>query len=192
MKSITKYLELAYPELAPTIKKSSPLKPLKAQNICILRAVTKVVIGQMLSRQAASTIFSRVEPMFEVDKTLRSFKPQDFRIHGVSGNKAKTILLFSELYFEQPERFKQWPNLSLIELQAEVQNIWGISDWTISMLALFYFGNKDVFPTKDGTINKVLKLLNDKKIKIEPEKAKPYRSYLALILWKIKDEGLIK
>ena len=55
------------------------------------------------------------------------------------------------------------------------------------MLAIFYFGFEDVYPLNDGSIKRVTNLLEQRGIKFEPEKAAPYRSYLALYLWAILD-----
>lgn len=76
-------------------------------------------------------------------------------------------------------------------LFAEVNKHWGLSHWSASMLAIFYFGLEDVYPINDGSIKRVTSLLEQRGIIFEPEKAAPYRSYLALYLWEILDRKLI-
>ncbi len=46
-------------------------------------------------------------------------------------------------------------------------------------------------PMNDGSIMRVTGLLGQKGNTFEPEKAAPYRSYLALYLWEILDRKLI-
>jgi len=68
---------------------------------------------------------------------------------------------------------------------------WGLSNWSASILAIFYFGFEDVYPENDGSIRRVTRLLEQKGITFDPEQASPYRSYLALYLWEILDRKMI-
>ncbi|TPW11131.1 MAG: 3-methyladenine DNA glycosylase, partial [Halothiobacillaceae bacterium] len=67
----------------------------------------------------------------------------------------------------------------------------GLSRWSASMLGIFYFAMEDIYPEIDGTIMRVQRLLQGRNIELNPEAVSPYRSYLALYLWKLLDEGLL-
>ena len=161
------------------------------QDIDLVKVVSKIIVGQMLSRQAADTIFSRLEYLFDEPSQLLKCDESDLTQHGVSKNKAKAILNFARMYSEDRERFDGWADLSFDELRRESKDIWGVSDWSLSILALFHFGHEDVFPDKDGTLKRALNRLSELGVVVDPELSAPYRSYLALYLWKLVDEKVI-
>ena len=110
---------------------------------------------------------------------------------GISNSKAKAIKLFAEQYFNDINRYENWRNLDSPGLFSEINKHWGLSHWSASMLAIFYFGFEDVYPVNDGSIKRITGLLEQKGITFEPEKAAPYRSYLALYLWEMLDRKMI-
>ena len=185
------HLSQIFPKLEVFLDSCSVENELKPSNVGVLEAVVKIVIGQMLSRKAAGTIFNRVKIILDSDPNLLCAKKEDLVALGVSNSKAKTIIGFAAMYSVNPDRFEGWPALSYQELQKEVDSIWGISTWTASMLAIFHFGSEDVFPYQDGTIKKALEKLQSHGVDLDPEEAKPYQSYLALYLWRFIDEKII-
>ncbi|AQM71145.1 hypothetical protein Vca1114GL_04728 [Vibrio campbellii] len=188
---IRKHLMCTYPALAEHIQKCDVIEEKKPSDDKVLTILIQTVIGQMLSRKAAETIFNRVESRIQVVGQLGFLKEEDFTSCGVSKRKAKSILLLIERETIEPDYFESWRTLSYIELQNVINEFWGIGEWTASMLAIFHFGNHDVFPYKDGTIQRALSLLEAQGIKINPELASPYRSHLALYLWQMIDAKII-
>ncbi|WP_210472604.1 DNA-3-methyladenine glycosylase family protein [Vibrio crassostreae] len=177
-------------ELVEYIEQVSIVK-IEPHDIDLVKVVSKIIVGQMLSRQAAETIFGRLEHLFNESSSLLGCEESDLTKHGVSRNKAKAILNFARMYSEDKARFDNWPNLSFGELRKESKDIWGISDWSLSILALFHFGHEDVFPDKDGTLKRALNRLEELGVNVDPDLSAPYRSYLALYLWKLIDEKVI-
>ena len=55
----------------------------------------------------------------------------------------------------------------------------GIGPWTVELIALRCLGDTDAFPASDLVINRALE-----KFRFLPEQFSPWRSYLALALWK--------
>lgn len=157
----------------------------------VLIAVIRTVIGQMLSRKAAQKIFGRIELLMKDDPELAQVTVEDLLAAGASRSKAKTILNFAKCYAADRTRYDNWAKLSYEELQVEVCQMWGMSTWSASILAIFYFAHENVFPDQDGMIKKALKLLEARKIQIDPERCAPYKTYLAIFLWKLVDEDLI-
>ncbi|MGX1927163.1 DNA-3-methyladenine glycosylase family protein [Vibrio sp. NH-7] len=191
MEKITAHLRQQYPDLIVFLDQASPINELDAKNTHIVEAMARIIVGQMLSRHVANAIFRRVEHLFQSPEQLLECNESDFTQHGVSKNKAKAILNFAEMYFHDPERFEQWSSLDFEQLRREAKDIWGVSDWSLSILAIFHFGHSDVFPEKDGTLKRALFKFQEQKINIDVDDAKPYRSYLALYLWKFIDEDII-
>ena len=138
----------------------------------------------MLSRKAASTIIHKAEILAaqEGKNEIALLSEKEIQSCGISSSKAKAIKLFAEQYFNDVNRYENWRNLESVRLFAEVNNHWGLSHWSASMLAIFYFGFEDVYPVNDGSIKRITGLLEQKGITFEPDKAAPYRSYLALYL----------
>lgn len=190
---IKKQIIRSIPNLSAYLVKLQIIEPLHQKDISVLGSISRIVIGQMLSRKASSTIIHRAESLAakEGKCEIALLSAEEMRSCGISSSKAKAIMLFAEQYFNDVNRYENWRNLDSARLFAEVNKHWGLSHWTASMLAIFYFGFEDVYPMNDGSIKRITSLLAEKGITFEPEKAEPYRSYLALYLWEMLDRKLI-
>ena len=191
--AIKDQITLTYPGLSGYLANLSAIQPLHPKDISVLDALSRIIIGQMLSRKAASTIIHRAESLAaKEDKCeIALLSEQEMRSCGISSSKAKAIKLFAEQYFNDISRYENWRNLDSPGLFSEINKHWGLSHWSASMLAIFYFGFEDVYPLNDGSIKRITCLLEQKGITFEPEKAAPYRSYLALYLWEMLDRKMI-
>lgn len=187
---IQKYLINTYPKLEELFNAVETIPSLAPSSIPLEQAVVKIVIGQMLSRKAADTIYLRLSGLTK-NSNLYELSPEALLQAGVSNRKAKTITGFLKEYQKEKNRFNNWKNLEFNELSKEVNSIWGLSDWTASMLAIFHFANEDVFPYKDGTIKRALEKLEQEGIVLNIDLARPYSSYLALYLWRFIDSKVI-
>ena len=67
----------------------------------------------------------------------------------------------------------------LARTRGALLSIKGIGPWTVEMIALRCLGDTDAFPASDLIINRVLE-----KYQLVPEQFSPWRSYLALAIWK--------
>jgi DNA-3-methyladenine glycosylase II len=190
---IKETIRIANPGLSDYLDQVTTIEALRPKATTVVSAVTKIVVGQMLSRKAANSILERAESLtfIEGKREIALLSTEGLRSCGISNSKAKAIKLFADQYYEDCDQYENWRNLGADDLFREVKRHWGLSDWTASMLAIFYLGLPDVYPVKDGSIKRVTKLLEQRGIMLEPEKAAPYRSYLALYLWKILDKKLI-
>lgn len=119
----------------------------------------------------------------------------ELRASGLSGRKARTIRMIAEIMATDPSRFGQWPDLSFPELRREVGSIWGLSDWSASVLAIFDFAHQDVFPLSDGSLVRAIRIVEEQHMKpgerFDHELASPYGSYLAITLWAALDTGIL-
>jgi DNA-3-methyladenine glycosylase II len=190
---IKKRLIIACPGLDDYLPDGILIERIRPKETTVIAAVSKVVIGQMLSRQAAATIYHRAFDLAaERQKAeIAQLSENELRSCGLSHPKTKAIKLFAEKYFNNIDEYEGWKNLDKSRLVFEVNKHWGLSHWTASMLAIFYFGIEDFYPINDGSIKRITRVLEDKGVILDIEKTAPYRSYLALYLWKILDDNLI-
>lgn len=190
---IKEYIIRTQPTLNYYLSSLPVVDKIKPNEISVLSAISKIVIGQMLSRKAASKIINRAEVLSAKENKceIALLSEEQMRSCGISAAKTKAIKLFAGQYFNDVDIYEGWRNLGSAALFSEVNKHWGLSNWTASMLAIFYFGFEDVYPEHDGSIRRVTGLLEQKGITFEPENAAPYRSYLALYLWKMLDEKII-
>ena len=164
-------------------------------------ALVRVVTGQMLSTQAASTIYARIRSKAEEKRLTGSWQldHDSLRACGLSGSKARTICEFGAHIGADPTALDHWFNLAPELLIGEIKQYKGMGDWTASIIALFYVGHEDVFPAADGSLQRAISLIQSARGKpgrrkgatFDPGKAAPYRSYLALYLWRAMDAGLL-
>lgn len=161
-------------------------------NMPLLNAMVRVVNSQMLSTASASTILGRIENQARKRrlKYLSSLTANEFRACGMSKGKIRSIHEFRDRYRKDRNRYERWRELPFRELEAEVDSIWGISTWTAEMLAMFYFGHKDVFPSKDLAINRGVELIRRHiDAGFEPNEGSPYRTLLARCIWRSIEIG---
>lgn len=189
------HLRAAYPHLSDLLKQVPPLQALKPQPLHIAEAVTKIVVGQMLSRAAADTIYSRLTAIRARRELEGSWKlsEADLLNSGLSRRKVRAIREFAICYERDPSKFEAWRTLDYPELCEAVSGHWGLSQWTADMLAIFYFAMPDVFPATDGTIIRARKVLEECFLlgPLEPELARPFRTYLARYMWALLDGGFL-
>jgi DNA-3-methyladenine glycosylase II len=161
--------------------------------------MARLAAGQQLSGKAARSIWSRViTASSEEDCDLISFcKEKNFsrlRSCGLSSNKVKALyclknaLLVAEIS-EEKLRKADYPGV--VQL---VERIWGFGPWSADMTALFYCGLPDVWSEGDTSLKKGI----DKLSGSDPDRKEyllaccsPYRSFLALHIWKGIDAGMI-
>ena len=185
-------LRQIYPKLSSFFEAVEGVTYPDVPDISLKNAMVRVVNSQMLSTSAATAILNRIEAKADEQhcESMTDLSKEDFRSCGMSGGKIRSIHEFRDRYTEDPDQYEAWRQLAFDELLIEVDKIWGISTWTAEMLAMFYFGHRDVFPTKDLAINKGVALvkthLDDE---FETDKASPYRTLLARCIWRSFDVG---
>lgn len=180
-------------ELADFFIKSETVGPIEKSFEPIEEAIVKITIGQMLSRKAAASIYNRAKAIKDKEQYEYTMElPENMLAScGISSRKIQTIKSFYRYWKLNKKEVLNWHELKYECLKIEIKrNVWGFADWSIAMLAIFYFGHQDVFPSNDGTLKRALSLIQDKydlRSQIHVEKASPFASYLALYLWQAID-----
>ena len=102
---IKEKVTITCPALAEYLGNMPTIQPLYPKDISVLGAISKIVIGQMLSRKAASTIIHRAESLAaKEDKyEIALLSKEEMRFCGISSSKAKAIKLFAEQYFNDED-----------------------------------------------------------------------------------------
>ncbi|MXP09611.1 DNA-3-methyladenine glycosylase family protein [Pseudoblastomonas halimionae] len=185
---------MAYPALLSIFEELGPPEVIKRSSQPLPVSVVKIVVGQMLSGAAAATIYRRLEKLYleEGIEGPHLLKDKSLRSAGLSTAKTKAIRGFADAHAREPERFEAWKRCSYDELKKDATRLWGLSSWSASILALSHFGMTDVWPSEDGSIQRAVRIIRQS---IEPEfqadKAAPYRTYLAKMLWAALDNSLL-
>ncbi|RUO77487.1 DNA-3-methyladenine glycosylase family protein [Idiomarina seosinensis] len=157
-----------------------------------VEALPRIVIRQMLSLAASRTIIERAEAKAKQQNCrLAQLRRDDLLECGISKSKAATIGSIESYYQSSPEQMLGWAELPTERLLKEVTSIKGIGPWSAGILAMFHYAHEDLFPTQDSSLRKAIALLADRDINIIPERASPYRSYLACYLWQFLDQKRI-
>jgi len=174
---------------------SGPSSFPERENAGLVRFLARAVVGQQLSTKAARSIWSKVEiSAFSSGLGIPEiFSGNSFDVLktcGVSGNKIKAL---RHLYDANTAGFLCGETICQLdhkERSLRLLSIWGIGQWTCDMVSIFYFRCPDVWPEGDVTVQKTFgRLIGKRKPLRAASKFGPFRSYLALSMWKIADSA---
>jgi DNA-3-methyladenine glycosylase II len=157
--------------------------------------LARIIVGQQLSTKAARSIWAKVEAAVAVAGVpLEMFLHEDNRstlqLCGLSANKAKALLCIGAATAAGKLDAGRVRAMEHQARSAHLSEIWGIGQWTCDMISIFYCHDEDVWPMGDLAVQKTLKRFIGRR---RPENVAkvfaPYRSILALYLWRILDSG---
>tara|TARA_R100001143_G_C3359521_1_gene134635 strand:- start:46 stop:678 length:633 start_codon:yes stop_codon:yes gene_type:complete len=189
------FLEIAAdlsPQLADSIKRVGPIELQSENSIPLAEHMCRSVTGQQLSVKVAKIIWGRLleasgdQPLSEfitIDKTdlLRSC--------GLSAAKVRTVCGIAEEARAGNLEAVDLGALNHQERSMRLIRLWGIGQWTVDMISIFYFGDEDVWPDGDLIARTTLEKLTSKRRKTvrTAERFAPYRSRLAIYMWEFND-----
>lgn len=180
------------PELHAVIKNIGPIRITPRKKADLPTLLCRSIAGQQLSVKAASTIWGRVLDQTQGKDLIRHIRKtaaEDLRVCGLSAAKSKAMKAVADAKAKGVLNERKLQQMSMIERNQNITSIWGVGDWTANMLNIFYFAEKDVWPDKDVVVRKkFLALTNENSNSIiESEIFSPYRSYLAMYMWRYAD-----
>ena len=155
--------------------------------------LSRAIIGQQLSTKAAASIWGKVEAAASSAKAdVPHFFDQNcndvLRECGVSRNKIKALRSLHEAVDEEWFCAQALRVLDHETRSKMLGSIWGIGQWTCDMASIFYFRCPDVWPESDVTVQKLFGRLIGRSIVTQAvSHFAPFRSYVALAMWKISD-----
>lgn len=177
-------------QLHAVIKDIGPIRIIKRNKTDLPTLLCRSIAGQQLSVKAASTIWGRLIDKTEGKDLIRYLRKADveyIRACGLSAAKTRAMLAVAKAKSEGILNINKLQNMDMQTRNQTLTSIWGVGLWTANMLNIFYFGEKDVWPDKDVAVRKnFLTLIGESENSIiESEPFSPYRSYLALYMWRV-------
>lgn len=153
-----------------------------------LLGLSRIVVGQQLSNQAAKSIWERLSLRYQDRSTLiDALRDAETSDTGLSNAKKRSL---SEILM----RGDDWINAIAAEDESERQKqllaIWGLGPWSVAMWELFVLKNPNIWSDGDLILNRIsTNLALDLNINQSEfvASAAPFRSYLALYCWKLND-----
>lgn len=158
--------------------------------------LARAVVGQQLSTTAARSIWARVEAAVRArESSMPEFFSQKnarlLRQCGLSNNKVRALLAIREAHEAGLLSMRRLRRMSHAQRSEQLVAIWGIGQWTADMASIFFFRDPDVWPQGDLAVQKTFQLLCGKRSKSKmielANSFAPYRSYLALYMWRHLD-----
>ena len=165
------------------------------KNFPLFDCLTQTVIEQQLAYAAAKTIWQRLnKAASSADQTLFQFCNQKNRATlkkiGLSGNKIKAILGARSSIKNGDLNADDLSVMNYEKLHKTITSLWGFGNWSVDMIAIFYYGMTNIWSDQDLILNRGIKSLCEK-TDLSPEDllqlVNPYQSYLALHIWRYKD-----
>ena len=116
-------------------------------------------------------------------------EPDVLRGCGLSEAKVKAVGAIAQAALAGQLDATELSQLKATERTARLTALWGVGQWTADMMNIFYFGEPDIWPDGDVAARKTLEKLTSKRRKTTCTAAQfsPYRSYLALYMWRYVD-----
>jgi len=161
----------------------------------------KIVIGQQISIEAASSIERRIRKKIKSisPKKLINIADRDLRELGLSFRKIKYIKEIAERCINDLKFFLDIKLLSDSEAIKSLSSLYGIGPWSAEMFLIFQLNRQNILPTGDvGLINSFCKnyQIDKKDFLIEVSKQKqiwePYCTVATWYLWRDIDEDTVQ
>ena len=155
--------------------------------------LARSIIGQQISRAAASAIWTRMRDQHHNSAPIIASKqPDDLMPFGLSRRKAEYLIGIADEIQSGRLDLAALAEMSSQDVQKRLVKIRGIGAWTADNFRLFALGDMDAWPANDIALQEGMKRL--KSLDVRPngkmqeklgEAWRPYRGAGALMLWHI-------
>ena len=155
--------------------------------------LARSIIGQQISRAAASAIWTRMRDQDQSSASIIAAKqPDDLMPFGLSRRKAEYLIGIADEIQSGRLDLAALAEMSSQDVQKRLVEIRGIGAWTADNFRLFALGDMDAWPANDIALQEGMKRLksfnerpNGKMLEKLGEAWRPYRGAGALMLWHI-------
>ena len=155
--------------------------------------LARSIIGQQISRVAASAIWTRMRDQDHSNAPIIASKqPNDLMPFGLSRRKAEYLIGIADEIQSGRLDLASLAEMSGEEVQKRLVEIRGIGAWTADNFRLFALGDMDAWPANDIALQEGMKRLkslderpNGKMLETLGKAWRPYRGAGALMLWHI-------
>ena len=154
-------------------------------------SLAKIIIGQQISRAAATSIWDRLSQAGWVSaETVAARSVQEMQTKGLSLRKSEYLITLAKEIASGALSLQALNDMTGDEVQARLVALRGIGKWTADNYRLFALGDVDAWPANDIALQegmKRLKRLNQrpdmKQMEMLGEGWTPYRGAGAHFLW---------
>lgn len=188
----------ADPQMAAAIEDLGPFRLERSKARSPFHALTRAIVYQQLSGKAAATIYSRILALFPnakqlTPKRILSVSQETLRSAGASRAKARALQDLAQKVLDGtvPPHKKDLQAMQDDEIIKRITQVWGVGQWTVEMMLIFYLGRPDILPTRDLGILKGFQNVYqlDQKPSIDTllaqgEQWRPFRSVASWYLWR--------
>ena len=155
--------------------------------------LARSIIGQQISRAAASSIWTRMRDQDQSSAPIIATKqPDDLMPFGLSRRKAEYLIGIADKIQSGRLDLSALAEMGGEDVQKRLVEIRGIVAWTADNFRLFALGDMDAWPANDIALQEGMKRLkslddrpNGKMLEKLGEAWRPYRGAGALMLWHI-------
>ena len=155
--------------------------------------LARSIIGQQISRAAASAIWTRMRDQDHNSvPIIASKQPDDLMPFGLSRRKAEYLIGIADEIQSGRLDLASLAEMSGEDVQKRLVEIRGIGAWTADNFRLFALGDMDAWPANDIALQEGMKRLkslderpNGKMLETLGEAWRPHRGAGAMMLWHI-------
>jgi DNA-3-methyladenine glycosylase II len=155
--------------------------------------LARSIIGQQISRAAASAIWTRMRDQDHNSvPIIASKQPDDLMPFGLSRRKAEYLIGIADEVQSGRLDLAALAKMSGEDVQKRLVEIRGIGAWTADNFRLFALGDMDAWPANDIALQEGMKRLkslderpNGKMLETLGEAWRPHRGAGAMMLWHI-------
>jgi len=167
------------------------LPPLRRQEAGF-KGLVRIITYQLISLQAANSIWARVEDTFSdfSPKTMQNAPDEDFSACGLSRPKIKAIRAVCDHINNGKLSLTKLETAENSQIFDQLTSIKGIGPWSAQLYLLANLGRSDVFPYGDVALQESAKLLfglktrpTAKELQNQAILWKPYRAAAACLFW---------
>jgi DNA-3-methyladenine glycosylase II len=180
--------KLGSKKLSALIVHAGPIQIPDRYSLDPVMGLCQIIVAQQVSNQAARAMWERVCATFP-DRDTRIKALADGQTSGLGLSRAKQRTLTHLL-----SHGESWL-LDVIDQTeqdrfTQLTSLWGIGPWSVAMWELFVLKNPDIWSDGDLILKRVSEMLAleaGQPRSVWIDQARPYRSFLALYCWKLKD-----
>ena len=157
-----------------------------------LAGLAHIVVGQLISTQAANSIWARVEAglsPFDVAR-ISSMQVSDLAAYGLTRAKAAAIINAAKAEHEGRFSFERLAGLDDDEAAGELKKLTGVGQWTADIYLVTCLGRCDAWPAGDLAVRAGVQLLEQladvpsiADMSAHGEQWRPWRAVAACYLW---------
>ncbi len=183
--------------MARLMKRTGPFR-LPRPTMDYFAALAESILYQQLAGAAARAIHQRFVALFDgalSPEAVLALPPQRLRAAGLSGNKVASIRDLAAKVADGTVPLHRIGRLSDEEVTARLTVVRGIGPWTAEMFLIFQLRRLDVWPVADYGVRKgyalaygLRALPTPKRLQVEGERFRPYRTVAAWYCWQAVHE----